>query len=262
MEKKEVTCANCNKTEMVNNCRAKKYLTCSRKCLGEYKSKKYSQKVEVTCPICEKNFTIKQSHVKRRVCCSMNCINEYRSKFRTGSNNPNYKLIETIENGIKKKNYNRYKEPYHKIVRDYFNVPTSIKGYDIHHRDCDDTNNEITNLVLLPRNAHMLLHRYLGNILLRAYAKNLITREMLFSLCTEEQVNFLKEVIDLNITNQAVVKQGELLENPEVDNQQPSLYRNIYEGSTTNFRVLPSNVEDSNENTSALPIRNNGEDIV
>jgi hypothetical protein len=50
-------------------------------------------------------------------------------------------------------------------------------------------------------------------------------------------------------------KQGELLETPAVkqDNQQPSLDSNILEGSTTNSRVLPSNVGDSNANTSALP---------
>lgn len=48
------------------------------------------------------------------------------------------------------------------------------------------------------------------------------------------------------------VKQGELLENPEMDNQQPSLDRNIFEGSTTNFQILPDNAEDSNEDTSAL----------
>ena len=58
-----------------------------------------------------------------------------------------------------------------------------------------------------------------------------------------------------------VVKQGELLENPEEDNQQPSIYRNIIEGSTTNERVLPDNAEDSNLDTSALPV-NNGDDIV
>lgn len=55
----------------------------------------------------------------------------------------------------------------------------------------------------------------------------------------------------------AVVKQGELLETPtdgSEDNQQPSLSSNTLEGSTTNSRVLPSNVEDSNANTSALPI--------
>ena len=49
-----------------------------------------------------------------------------------------------------------------------------------------------------------------------------------------------------------VLKQGELLENLEADNQQPSLNSNVLEGSTTNTRVLPSNVEDSNSDTSAL----------
>jgi hypothetical protein len=62
--------------------------------------------------------------------------------------------------------------------------------------------------------------------------------------------------------HQAVIKQGELLGNPEVDNQQPSVYRNIYEGSTTNERVLPSKVGDSNLDTSALPTKISGEDIV
>ena len=51
-------------------------------------------------------------------------------------------------------------------------------------------------------------------------------------------------------------KQGELLEKPKMKevNQQPSLNSNILEGSTTNSRILTSNVEDSNADTSALPI--------
>jgi hypothetical protein len=53
----------------------------------------------------------------------------------------------------------------------------------------------------------------------------------------------------------APVKQDELLENLVLkqDNQQPSLDSNILEGSTTNRRVLPTNVEDSNSDTSVLP---------
>ena len=45
------------------------------------------------------------------------------------------------------------------------------------------------------------------------------------------------------------------------DNQQPSIDRNINEGSTTNSRNLTSNVEVSNANTSALP-NIIGDDIV
>lgn len=251
--KKEVICKNCGKKELVFNSRAKKYVTCSTKCMGELNSKKYSNKIKKECPICKKEFEVKQSHNKRRICCSIGCSNKYRSIYKIGENNSNYKTLEKIENGIKVKDYSRYKEPYHKIVKDWFGITKSIKGYDIHHRDCNPNNNDISNLVLLPRNAHMLLHKYLGNILLKAYANNLITKDILFSYCTNEQIIFLNEVIDLNITHQAVIKQGELLENHEDDNQQPSIYRNIYVGSTTNERVLPSNVEDSNLDTSALP---------
>ena len=56
----------------------------------------------------------------------------------------------------------------------------------------------------------------------------------------------------------AQLKQDELLENPtpilgQEDNQHPSLDSNIFEGSTTNRRVPPTNVEDSNSDTSVLP---------
>jgi hypothetical protein len=50
----------------------------------------------------------------------------------------------------------------------------------------------------------------------------------------------------------APLKQDELLETPEEDNQQPSLNSNILEGSTTNSQILPSNVEDGNADTSVL----------
>lgn len=52
-----------------------------------------------------------------------------------------------------------------------------------------------------------------------------------------------------------VEKQEELLGTPITvceDNQQPSLSSNTFEGSTTNTRVLPNNMEDSNGNTSIL----------
>ena len=45
---------------------------------------------------------------------------------------------------------------------------------------------------------------------------------------------------------------GELLENLEVDNQQPSLSSNTFEGSETNSRIRTGNAEDSNVDTSAL----------
>lgn len=59
-----------------------------------------------------------------------------------------------------------------------------------------------------------------------------------------------------------VFKQGELLENPNIrDNQQPIFSRNTNEGSETNNRILTDNAEDSNIDTSALP-SNTSDDIV
>jgi hypothetical protein len=52
--------------------------------------------------------------------------------------------------------------------------------------------------------------------------------------------------------NRVLNKQGELLEHPNKDNQQPSLDSNIFEGSTTNNRVQTDNAEDSNVDTSTL----------
>lgn len=51
---------------------------------------------------------------------------------------------------------------------------------------------------------------------------------------------------------EVLTKQGELLENPEVDNQQPSIFSNDYEGSETNSRFLMCNGKESNADTSAL----------
>lgn len=128
------------------------------------------------------------------------------------------------------------------------------KGYEIHHKDCNHENNDKTNLVLLPRAAHKLIHRWFGNILINALHTGKITREEFYKCCNETAKKFYENIIDLDVTKQVVVKQGELQESPTTgDNLQLSVYRNIYESSTTNSRVLPSYVEDSNGNTSALP---------
>ena len=65
---------------------------------------------------------------------------------------------------------------------------------------------------------------------------------------------FMKRKHDKFLIYKSVhVKQDELLGSPREGNQQPSLDSNIFEGSTTNSRVLASNVEDSNADTSVLP---------
>lgn len=260
--KVKVKCAECGKEEFVAPSRAKHYVCCSVKCSTEYKRKQRSQRIEKICPICGKHFFVKKSQEKRRVCCSNVCAGKYRTLHFCGENNSNYRAY-TIENGVKSKTYKRYKEPYRKIARDVLGVKAVPKGYDVHHKDANENNHSIENLVVLPRNAHMLIHRWFGNILINALHTGKISRELFFSMCNDEQKKFYEEIIDLNITHQEVVKQGELLEKPEEANQQPSIYRNIFEGSTTNGRILTDSAEDSNSDTSALPTtKNSSDDIV
>lgn len=79
----------------------------------------------------------------------------------------------------------------------------------------------------------------------------------IWSFCTEKSVflNYLYQNSNYYLHRKyphGQLKQGELLETPEKDNQQPSLSSNTLEGSTTNNRVLPDNAGDSNVDTSAL----------
>jgi hypothetical protein len=78
------------------------------------------------------------------------------------------------------------------------------------------------------------------------------SREKFLSLITPYVIPSLKYKL-IPYANRVHVKQGELLEHPNKDNQQPSLGSNTFEGSTTNNRVLSDNSEDSNVDTSTLP---------
>lgn len=257
-----VICENCGKEEFVTKSRAKRYRYCSKKCeaIARTKPKEKLKLVDKVCPICKSHFSVKPSHAERRICCSKKCAYEYKREQSRGDKNPNYRGY-IIEDGVRRKSYERYKDAHQRIVRDFLGI-TIKHPYHIHHKDANPSNNDLSNLVVLPAHVHMLIHRWFGNILLNAVSHGRINREEFFSLCTQEQSELYRNIIDLDITSQVVVKQGELLENPEVDNQQPSIYRNIYEGSTTNSRDLADNAEVSNADTSALPFVSESEDIV
>lgn len=263
----KVVCAECGKIEFVSPSRAKKYVCCSKKCIGLYNSRKWKNQVELTCPICGKKYSVMKSKVSHfRTCGDPNCKREWL-KQKTGIRNSNFKTEEKLlaERAIRKNQHDVSKTEYLHVVKlalGLKSISKIPKGYVVHHKDCNHMNNEPTNLVLLPKTAHRLIHTWFGNIMVSALHTNKVTREEFFKFCTDEQRKFYEQIIDLNITNQAVVKQGELLEKPEEANQQPSIYRNIYEGSTTNTRVLTDDAEDSNGDTSALPTFKCGDDIV
>ena len=268
--KVKVICKNCGKEEYVTRSRSKRYLTCSVACLSQYNSKRYSQKVTLTCPICGAEYQCKKSHIKHhKTCGKPKCRSAWLSKTRCGKNNSNYFHVEELlrNQGVSSFTFSdeyKTKKLYRHVVKEILGIGSIQKlpkDYVIHHKDANFRNNVPENLVVLPKTAHRLLHTWFGNVTIRALHTGKLDRETFVNMCTENEWNFYKEIIDLNVTHQVVVKQGELLENPEEDNQQPSIYRNIIEGSTTNERVLPDNAEDSNLDTSALPV-NDGDDIV
>ena len=255
----QVQCAECGKIEFVTQSRAKKYKCCSVECLSKHNSKRYNKQVTLICPICGKEYKCKQSKINNhKTCGDSNCTKQWLKQTRKGKNNSNYRNIEIglMDQSIKPNDHDSSKTMYQHVVKTILNLSSTTKipkGYVIHHKDANHMNNNPENLVVLPKTAHRLVHTYFGNVLIKALHTNKITREEFFKCCNEEEKQFYENIIDLNVTHQAVVKQGELLEHPEVDNQQPSIYRNIIEGSTTNSRVLADNAEDSNTDTSALP---------
>ena len=89
------------------------------------------------------------------------------------------------------------------------------------------------------------------NLVNEIYIKT-ISKEKFISLVEPFIIPSLKYKL-IPYADRVHVKQGELLEHPtDEDNQQPSLDSNVFEGSTTNNRVLTDKAEDSNVDTSTL----------
>ena len=52
---------------------------------------------------------------------------------------------------------------YRKIIKDYYNINLE-SNYDIHHIDLNHNNNEISNLMIIPKELHQKYHKYLNAI--------------------------------------------------------------------------------------------------
>ena len=223
-------------------------------------------KPNCVCEICGKEFHIKPSQLNKAKhhCCSITCLNKLKETLYSGKGNHQYGLKGKLNASFKgeeivKKNNNsidvRVYDPSHPyadkdgrvlkhrlIVEQHFDrfdkkYFEEIKGRivlkrtsQVHHLNEDHNDNRIENLIPVTRTEHRTIHN-LNKYIVRDPENGRIT---------------------------GVFKQGELLEKPEVVNQQPSLNGNIFEGSETSRRVL---LKDSNSTTSALPDLI-GEDIV
>lgn len=250
-EKVQVQCLICGKTEFVQPSRAKNYLTCSIACQHQYLSSKLNQKILCNCAYCGKPLKLKpyKYNLTQNPCCSKECANQLKKEkykgcsnhqfglrgplnasFKTGDlqdqNGKNIDIMvyspdcpESNKTGRVKKHRLLIYQNKNRFNKCIFKDDLIHPDINIHHIDCDHDHNNIDNLVPLTKKQHKSLHIKLG------YAASEILTKII-----------------------GVVKQGELLENLEEDNQQPSLYGNIFEGSETNSRIQL----DSNADTSAL----------
>lgn len=249
-------CEYCGKEFQVINSRRSTAKYCSKECAN----KGLHGNLNCKCEICGKPLHRKPSQIKKykHITCSKECLNKLKSKLYSGEGNHQYglkgKLNASFKGNITRKrnnniidilvyepnhpycnkdgrvklhrllveqNYQRFNSKYFEKIN---NRIVLKKNIDVHHLNFNHDDNRIENLVPLTRGEHTTIHN----------ANNIIIRN------------------NLNGRIIGVFKQGELLGSPEVDNQQPSLSSNTFEGSTTNNRVQTDNAEDSNIDTSAL----------
>lgn len=104
---------------------------------------------------------------------------------------------------IVEQNYQLFDTKYFTFVNGKYYLLPEI---DVHHKDKNHNNNSLENLTPCTKSEH------------KQYHKSIITER-------NEKGQIIKT---------AVVKQGELLESPEVGNQQPSISLTTDEGSETN----------------------------
>lgn len=233
-------CQTCGKEFYVPNYRKEPVKYCCRECAN---IGKMAQK-ESVCTYCGKAFHAKK--YKREVLqhslglfCSRECVSQYKKIAYSGSGNHqwglkghlngsfknqdlvrhNHKLDDILvycpthpfkdkDSRVKKHrliveaNYQKFNSQYFVKINEDFYLKPEI---EVHHIDNNHNNNDITNLMPCTKSEHMKIHNK-DKIIIRD-SKGRIT---------------------------AVVKREELLETPEMGNQQPSLSLTTKEGSETN----------------------------
>ena len=231
-------CKYCGKEFQIINCRKDTAKYCSKECANDSRKGDFNCKCEICGkPLHRKPYTLKKN---KHITCSTECLNKLKSKLYSGEGNHQYGLKGTLNasfkgNIVRRRNNNvtdilvyepthpycnkdgRVKlhrliveQNYQKFDSKYFeeinNRTVLKKDIDVHHLNFNHDDNRIENLVPLTRGEHTTLHN----------ANSIITRN-----------NLDGRII-------GVFKRGELLESPEVDNQQPSQPLTKLEGSETN----------------------------
>ena len=223
-------CVICNKEFTIPHWRQHTAKYCSRECanIGLHGDN------NCICPICGKPFHVKPYHLKKYGhsfgnYCSKKCLNEARKDLFKGKNNHQYGLKGPLNSSFKghktqTKNHKNIEQmiycpthPFcnktgrvkeHRLIVEqnyklfdskYFTIIDGkhylLPSVSVHHIDENHNNNCINNLLPCTKKEHRVFHKSI-----------ILERDNLG-----------------RIIKTAVLKQGELLGSPEVDNQQPSL---------------------------------------
>lgn len=113
------------------------------------RSRRLKHKVVIKeCPVCGVEFETQIGTKNEKSTCSYSCSNTY---FRSGKNNPNWKLISDSKD-----------RKYRDICFIYHNKECVVCGEDkvvaVHHYDEDHNNNEPSNLIPLCPTHHHYVH--------------------------------------------------------------------------------------------------------
>lgn len=233
-------CKQCKKEYDTQNSKLPKNI-CSSKCYDEFQ--KWNKEPNCKCPICGKEFYVKPSRLKRlkhSPTCSVECASKLKSQYMSGEGNHQYGLKGELNSSFKGVELERKNNsvidilvydpshPYsdkdgrvkkHRLLveQNYTLFDSKFflklggrivlkKEFQVHHKDGNHNNNDINNLEILTRSEHTSIHNKEKEIIRNSQNGRII----------------------------GVVKREELLENPEVDNQQPSQPLTKLEGSETN----------------------------
>lgn len=132
--------------------------------IPKYEPPRKYELIEKECPVCGSLFETLKGSKNEKTVCSHSCSNTF---FRSGENNPNYK------DGFDGDAH------YRKICFTHHPKKCCICGFDliveVHHMDCDKSNNNPNNLIPLCPNHHRLFHsryRELVSPLIEDYIKS------------------------------------------------------------------------------------------
>lgn len=103
--------------------------------------------IEKQCLCCGNTFTTEKRNIKEQVVCSRACSNTY---FRSGENNGNFR---DSPNNYRNKAFKHYSPV---CIRCGF---SNILALEVHHKDRDRSNNDLSNLETVCANCHTIEHK-------------------------------------------------------------------------------------------------------